>query len=558
MDVSKEQWQKVKQLYQSYLEHKSQGTEALAQWCESQGHHGVRIDGEIIHFVHFHQVGRRAIETDGIEGLEHTFVVIEEQLFAMGKQLGEGGQGRVMYVQNEDDSVLAVKIERKPKDIKPGEVTKEARGLQRMGRLIASGQSDSEFYTVMPYYKGSDLDTIHKRYTSKGIWLEAAKLADIEIQTKGGTPIIEQAVLAISDRPDLVHIDSLGSSRFDIDDFQLYSGITGLTQEHLDALRAAEKTLHEKYSYSLEQRYQFALGALDEIEVVLDAGLLHRDIKGANFLGQITEDGKVEVHISDFGMAQFPGEVAESFAGSPTYSAPEVLCCFPARMGTNLKYLDTAARKRYEALEAQGHTLPRKAQYSTESEIFSYAIMCQRDFNLPEDAGFGILKQCMQDDPAARPPIAVIKACLKLDYLMRFSGDKKVEVLAHIKLMPYEAAQIINERISTYKLECMQTYQQMHKTAKGMFGKTNTKELQSFDDVIKYAQTYLRQRGSPIKSRATPPGKRTAAILIRMGILEGNGDLKEPLKSLDKLEQPLNELLTERDLTGPSITGVMP
>jgi len=77
-----------------------------------------------------------------------------------------------------------------------------------------------------------------------------------------------------------------------------------------------------------EQRLELAILCSKEIKALHEQNILHRDIKGANFMASINESGEVQnVNVIDFGGAiksNEQGEVVAKPFGSPGYMAPEL------------------------------------------------------------------------------------------------------------------------------------------------------------------------------------------------------------------------------------------
>ncbi len=220
------------------------------------------------------------------------------------------------------------------------------------------------------------------------------------------------------------------------------------------------------------------------------------------------------------------------------------------------------AWERYRRIEARGE-LGQDANYSQASDIFSFAVMCQRDFNLPKDAGFGVLELCLTDDPDARPSLNETKACLKLDYLLTFKAPISTileEITTCIQQIPKHMLPVVIKdkrpeilsalaptmlaTINELKHQCMSDYRHMHGSMKGTLSRTKASSLANFSEVVTYGQRYLKRSTSPLKLGVVP-GKRSAAILIRMGVLERNGDLSESFKQLHELEIKLQESLQQ-------------
>jgi eukaryotic-like serine/threonine-protein kinase len=78
--------------------------------------------------------------------------------------------------------------------------------------------------------------------------------------------------------------------------------------------------------FDISKRIALLRNAAEGIHAAHRAGLLHLDLKPANVLVQIKEDGNTSVLVTDFGIATSSGvEVAPQSLGSPPFCAPEQL-----------------------------------------------------------------------------------------------------------------------------------------------------------------------------------------------------------------------------------------
>jgi eukaryotic-like serine/threonine-protein kinase len=153
--------------------------------------------------------------------------------------------------------------------------------------------------------------------------------------------------------------------------------------------------------------------AADGLAVAHAAGIVHRDVKPANFL--VTPDGKVKV--TDFGIARARGAASVTdtgmILGTPHYVAPEVAEGHEATPSSDLYSLGVVL---YEALTA---TRP----FDGETPI-AIALAHLRDEPKPLPGTIppplrSIVESTMARDPARRPPDAATLAAA----LRRFADD---------------------------------------------------------------------------------------------------------------------------------------
>jgi eukaryotic-like serine/threonine-protein kinase len=153
--------------------------------------------------------------------------------------------------------------------------------------------------------------------------------------------------------------------------------------------------------------------AADGLAVAHAAGIVHRDVKPANFL--VTPDGKVKV--TDFGVARARGAASVTdtgmILGTPHYVAPEVAEGHEATPSSDLYSLGVVL---YEALTA---TRP----FDGETPI-AIALAHLRDEPKPLPGTIppplrSIVESTMARDPARRPPDAATLAAA----LRRFADD---------------------------------------------------------------------------------------------------------------------------------------
>jgi serine/threonine-protein kinase len=131
-----------------------------------------------------------------------------------------------------------------------------------------------------------------------------------------------------------------------------------------------------------------------------DKGVIHRDLKPAN----IMVDGKGRARIADFGIAALAEDIdGQPFAGTPAYTAPEILAGKPASVRSDLYALGLVL---YEActgkrlFEARSLAELKALQESAETPSLSSSV---RD--IPVALERAVL-MCLEKNPEARPASA--------------------------------------------------------------------------------------------------------------------------------------------------------
>ena len=337
----------------------------------------------------------------GIPGLNHNFIAIEDKLYVIDNvdksaRLGAGQFGQVFSAQNEDGIECAIKVEPTVKHS-----INEVNALSAMNYLQATAEIDNHFYTVMNRFPGHSLAKVPHP------WKAAVEKLGFNLTNL-------QKVKT-----------DFGYDGFDDPDFysaickRMSNNTTGDVPEftiiHLEQLKANVRALEKQNIYSDSECLEFVISAGEQMKHAFDNGILHRDIKGDNFVGQINVDKSINVAMVDFGGAINLSDASKATSpfGTPKYMAPEVLCSLPIY-------------SQIKCFPNQPVTEPKPAAYSCASDIFSFAGMCEYDFNMDPNAGFGVLPFAKSIEPKDRPSIENILTCFKaaLACLSANSEDK--------------------------------------------------------------------------------------------------------------------------------------
>ena len=128
--------------------------------------------------------------------------------------------------------------------------------------------------------------------------------------------ISELTILQKSSHPNIMSVNEL------LEDDECFYIACELLQggELFDLLVDVQKFSEEQSAYLLNQ----VLGAISYMH---SKNMAHRDLKPENILLESSEDGKLEVKISDFGFACFfdPKNGLDTVLGSAMYMAPEII-----------------------------------------------------------------------------------------------------------------------------------------------------------------------------------------------------------------------------------------
>lgn len=83
--------------------------------------------------------------------------------------------------------------------------------------------------------------------------------------------------------------------------------------------------LHTSWPLDVEETSEYLRQAASALQYAHDRGIIHRDIKTANFLLRFDNDTSVHLLLSDFGLAKFYSTISSTshIMGTPTYMAPE-------------------------------------------------------------------------------------------------------------------------------------------------------------------------------------------------------------------------------------------
>ncbi len=324
----------------------------------------------------------------GVTGLTHCFLNIQDDLYALGLEdedalLGRGQFGRVLRCVNQMGEKVAIKM------IKARSYHhNEGRSLAKMGYCLQQATVGKNHYIVTPAFQGHDLESLPK---DPNPWIAAAIDFDFDLQK------LETAKAQANDNFENFREESLQPH------LARSLGITTFSfSRYLDYV----KRIGNKPFYSQIERYRLAIAAAEELARTFDNDILHRDIKGANFIGHIDQHHKAKVHLIDYGLS-IPLSLANTARGrygTVEYMGPQVLKATPEHLRHKIK------------AHLQHRLKPfARAEYGCASDIFSFSIFCQLDLGLSQDAGFGVLDKALSDQQSDRPTITQIIQALRLD-----------------------------------------------------------------------------------------------------------------------------------------------
>lgn len=508
----------------------------------------------------------------GIEGLHSTFMLVGDNLCQLGPTLGQGAYGRVISAYTEEGTHLAIKITTE-RQYDP----KETAALKKIARLhpLSDIKIGDIHYTFMLAVPGSNLNKLMSKIRYPNPWKTAANHLNLttQLETLGkviplrkllDTPlpseILQLGILDEEQLNALVDEYSALSLSFtnvwpeaakQLDEeadggpvfFRKYQQVSAqhidlntkagreealdedlpiFTEQELYTLIKKKDALLAEYGLTETERYQLAIQAAGDLDHVFKHRLLHRDIKGANFVGCIlgssddTDSPPAMVQLVDFGGALSFAEThkAKFYMGTPGYVAPEVSTSIDRREQRHLAKKD----------RRQDVYTVTEAYFSTASDTYSFAQTCLQDFGLSHDAGFGILSECLSEAPHNRPDIVVLQSALSVELSMK---EKRA--------IPIEDAHILRahlrSKLSKYKGEFLDAYETQKAHEKSRFSlkgpkKFGIKREMSMSDILAHAQG---------------GGKRSRAILQDQGLMDGK-TLSDDIQTLLTLETTLSEI----------------
>lgn len=473
----------------------------------------------------------------GIPGINHNFIGIGDELYAIdnvdpSQRLGAGKFGQVFRGQNESGRQCAIKVEEYDKH-----QVGEAPALKKMGYLQSSAEIANKFYTVMDLVPGQGLMEMHKKGKAKDPWQQACKnlgynLSNLQkVKLRFGYDSIE-------DEDDDFFLSAIcqqmgeGENRpFKIDDIK--------------ALKAEHKKVLANNGFTQTERLQFVIAAVGELKKAFDNGILHRDIKGDNFVGQLNGQDNIDIALVDFGGA-IPLSKAEhnkGLFGSPKYMAPEVLCALPEVHHTKLD------RPTFARLQSVAEGPP---SYSSASDLFSFAIMCEFDFGLPPGIGFGILDRAQELEPADRPSIEDIQTCLQAELLCQSTNaddkTKAIEKLRSLSTSQTLPANFVEQALTTLvEGELAKLHSEFSKAYKLKIP-SSTKGLGLFDvKPTNIANMSMAEVVSEAQ-KSTLMTHRKRDVLMEQGLLDNNRQPIGILKTCLELESDLAQNIQNQQI----------
>ena len=412
-EISEKVWQKAKAIQRLLLDAPDENSQnkILAEY-NAQGSVLGKLDATYLPRYHEMKTSQ-GFQSIGIPGLTHNFIGIHGELYAIANEhdspmLGRGTYGQVFLGQNSQGKTCAIKQEMANKH-HPNEVDV----LGRLGYLQGTAHIKQHVYTIMDVFPGTSLAKIYEKGKISDPWQAAAKELGYSVENLAE---VKEQLMGYDDFDDIFFYDLICKT--------MSKNNHVFDRDALEQLKEKAADIQCRNTYSRHECTQFALATAQEMKRIFNMGLLHRDIKGDNFVGELDCDGNVRVAMIDFGGAIDIKHAAEykRASGTPDYMAPEVIKALP------LDFL----RK----INRHASLLEGPAQFSTASDIFSFAIMCKKDFNLDDQAGFGVLELAQAPEPEDRPNIDEILCFLKADLaLLSHNRNEQKQALNEIYLL---------------------------------------------------------------------------------------------------------------------------
>lgn len=370
-----------------------------------------------------HEVrGRTFSEKQGITGLKHNFVVIDQKVYALGLHeegafLGEGGYGKVFLCQNREVETLVVK----EGELRQKKNPNEEELLEKLGYWrgeIEFRMKGKKRYR-MSFLKHLPGGSMREWYKIPSQWSQLLEVFSPE----------DRAYCECAIYPRDLKKNEKNQFIFTNPMLSLHSFPSGMTRkEFLQRLSEESARLQAKQQpRTLEQALKVAIAAAEQLKKVFDAGFLHLDVKGANFnIHYDPETEKTTVSILDFDGAQKGTDPRFLKYGIATYaySAPEVLRGVP--------YMD---RQRYAytgVFDQVSDYNDRGSYFSMASDIYSFAKMCVIDLGFSEHAP--VIRDCLAENLKERPSIENVIRGLTRELEAVSKPKEKMEELAKQKV----------------------------------------------------------------------------------------------------------------------------
>jgi serine/threonine protein kinase len=186
-----------------------------------------------------------------------------------------------------------------------------------------------------------------------------------------------------------------------------------------------------------QKKIEICISAAEKIQKLHDAGYLHCDIKGENFL---VDEKTGEVFLLDYGAAYPIDNLSSNTAlfGTETYVASEV--------GDNIKtrWLQSVDGQLQEISDIDLSKVPKGS-----SDVYSFGRFLEADMGLKRSDLCGIVSNVLSRDPSERPTMPQIIDILKLYKALALEVSAEPEKVAKMLLKngTREQFALVDERL---------------------------------------------------------------------------------------------------------------